>query len=87
MVLSVGREHLLRLTMKHFFLPLKPQKKEIIFLPENTCAFFETVSTQRDKKQIDAPYELGSLQMLPCALGPGTGRTAVLISLSYSKED
>lgn len=33
-----------------FFLPLNPQKKEIIFLPENMCFFFFLIlSTQRQK--------------------------------------
>lgn len=35
---------------------------------------------QREEKQRDTPYEQGSWQMLPGALGHGTGGTAIPIS-------
>lgn len=64
--------------MNELFLAPSPGKRDMTFSPTNTWGFFQIWATQREDKQQDAPYELGSLQMLPRALGDGTGSTAVL---------
>ena len=42
----------------------QPWEEREMFSPTNTWVFFQIVATQREEKQRDAPYELGSLQML-----------------------
>ena len=41
------------------------EERDMTFSPTNTWVFFQILATQREDKQQDAPYELGSLQMLP----------------------